>query len=77
MKKVYGYIDEKFDQFVDELIDLCRYPSISAQKKGLQACAGVLVEHIRAIGLHGEIMPMGGPDNPPLVYGRLDVPGAK
>ena len=77
MKKVYGYIDEKFDQFVDELIDLCRYPSISAQKKGLQVCASVLVEHIRAIGLHGEIMPMGGPDNPPLVYGRLDVPGAK
>ncbi len=77
MDKVFGYIDEKFDHFVDELIDLCRIPSVSAQKSGLEDCASTLADHLRTIGLHGEIMPMGGPENPPLVYGRLDVPDAK
>ena len=33
MEKVFGYIDEKFDQFVGELIDICpscpkNYPNL-------------------------------------------------
>ncbi len=36
MDKVFEYIDQNFDRFVDELAALVRIPSISAQKKGLK-----------------------------------------
>jgi len=77
MEKVFGYIDQNFDRFVEELAMLCQIPSISAQNSGLEECARYLLRRLEEVGLHGEILTMGGPNNPPLVYGRLDVPGAK
>ena len=77
MDKAFEYIDQNFDRFVDELAALVRIPSVSAQKKGLEDCARHLVSRMKEIGLHAEMMPMGGSDNPPLVYGRLDPPGAE
>ncbi len=59
MNEVFGYIDRHFDRFVEELADLVRIPSISAQARGLEACADHLVGCMKTIGLHAEIMPMG------------------
>ena len=39
MEKVFAYIDRNFGRFVEELAALCRIPSVSAQKKGLDDCA--------------------------------------
>jgi acetylornithine deacetylase/succinyl-diaminopimelate desuccinylase-like protein len=77
MKDVFGYVDRNFDRFVEELAELIRIPSVSAQKRGLEECARHIVRRLQEVGLHAESIPMGGPDNPPLVYGRLDVPRAK
>ncbi|OGL69044.1 MAG: hypothetical protein A3J27_05330 [Candidatus Tectomicrobia bacterium RIFCSPLOWO2_12_FULL_69_37] len=77
MDKVFAYIDRNFGRFVEELAAVCRIPSVSAQKKGLDDCARHLVGAMKEIGLDARAMPMGGADNPPLVYGRLDAPGAR
>jgi len=58
MNEIFGYIDRHFDRFVKEFADLVRIPSISAQAKGLEACADHLVESMKKIGLQAKIMPM-------------------
>lgn len=77
MDDVYSYIDTHSPRFIDELAALVRQPSISSQGVGIEPCARLIVEMMEAVGIHTELLPMGGETNPPLIYGERLSPGAE
>ena len=42
MEKVYAYIDQNLDRFIEELFVLVRQPSISARWEGVEECSKLL-----------------------------------
>jgi acetylornithine deacetylase/succinyl-diaminopimelate desuccinylase-like protein len=65
------YVSANQDQFVDELCELVRLPSISTQgNPGVQACADALVETMRRSGLEPRLLPTPGQ---PVVFGQRMV----
>ena len=76
MEQIYAYIDANAQRFIDELAAFVRQPSISSQAVGIEDCAKLLTRMMDDVGIHWELMPMGGTTNPPLVYGELSAPGA-
>ncbi|HZL45685.1 MAG TPA: dipeptidase [Opitutaceae bacterium] len=63
MKAVLGYLSTHQPRFVDELCELLRFPSVSAQpqhRQDVHACAAWLVQHCRRIGLNAELCPTPG-----------------
>ncbi len=75
MEKVYAYIDQNLDRFIEELFVLVRQPSISARWEGVEECSKLLVQMMENVGIHPRVLPMGGKRNPPLVYGEiLNIP---
>jgi acetylornithine deacetylase/succinyl-diaminopimelate desuccinylase-like protein len=77
MKQIYQYIDDNFQRFISELFTLLKQPSISSQRIGVEECARLLAKMMEDVGIRCEILPMGGRNNPPLVYGEISSPGAK
>jgi acetylornithine deacetylase/succinyl-diaminopimelate desuccinylase-like protein len=77
MEKIYKEIDRNSERYMQELFTLLRQPSISSQGVGLEACATLLAGMMEDVGIRAEILPMGGPNNPPLVYGEITSPGAE
>ncbi|MBI5969385.1 MAG: M20/M25/M40 family metallo-hydrolase [Deltaproteobacteria bacterium] len=77
MEKVYQYIDENLNRFIEELFVLLRQPSISARWEGVEECSRLLVGMMEKIGIKPRILPMGGKRNPPLVYGEILNPEAR
>jgi acetylornithine deacetylase/succinyl-diaminopimelate desuccinylase-like protein len=89
MKNTQNYIQENKEKFLQELLDILRIPSISADPaytKDVATCAEKLAEHMTSIGLDNvEICPTAGhpivyaekifDSNLPtiLVYGHYDV----
>ncbi len=74
MKDVLEYIEKNKAAFVDELVALLRFPSVSADSaynEGIAACA----EHVRAklasLGLSAEVVETAGH---PIVYGEWSNP---
>lgn len=76
MERIYRYIDEQKGRFVSELFTFLKQPSISSQGIGVGECASLLSGMMKAIGIRSEILPMGGRNNPPLVFGEISSPGA-
>jgi len=68
LEKVFAYIDAHQKEYIEELLRLCRQPSISAQKVGLEEMAELCVQTMRAYGLEARMVPI--PDAPPGVYGE-------
>jgi acetylornithine deacetylase/succinyl-diaminopimelate desuccinylase-like protein len=77
MEKVFQYIDQNLNRFMEELFPLLRQPSISARWEGVEECARMLVGMMEKIGIRTRILPMGGKRNPPLVYGEILNPAAR
>lgn len=77
MEKIYNYIDANTPRFISELITLIKQPSISSQRVGLEECAKLLAGMMEKVGITSKILPMGGRNNPPLVYGEILSSGAK
>lgn len=71
MKNTQKYIQENKEKFLNELLDLLRIPSISADPsftKNVTKCAEQLAEHMRSVGLDSvEICSTAGH---PIVYGE-------
>ncbi len=69
MKNTQAYIQENKDKFLQELLDILRIPSISADPaytNDVATCADKLAEHMKSIGLDNvEICPTAGH---PIVY---------
>ncbi len=79
MKQAKVYIEANKDRFLNELFDLLRIPSISAQsehKPDMQRCAEFLAAAlVRAGADRAEVMPTEGN---PVVYAEKTVdPGAR
>ena len=77
MEKIYGYIDQNLNRFIEELFVLLRQPSISARWEGVVECSQLLTGMMEKIGIKPRILPMGGKRNPPLVYGEILNPEAR
>ena len=88
MNAVLDYLQAHQARFLEELCELLRFPSVSAQpahRPDLEACAAWLAQHCRALGLEAEVCPTAGhpivlartprrPGRPHyLVYGHYDV----
>jgi len=71
MEKVFAYIDQNLNRFIEELFVLLRQPSVSARWEGVEECSRLLVGMMEKIGVKTRILPMGGKRNPPLVYGEV------
>ncbi len=61
-----AYLEQHLDESIAELSRLCAQPSISAQNRGLQECAGLVTEMLARRGFAVEILPSAGA---PVVYG--------
>jgi acetylornithine deacetylase/succinyl-diaminopimelate desuccinylase-like protein len=78
MEKIMSYIRSHQQQYLEELFQLLRIPSVSTDPdhaKDVAACSETLAEHLRIIGMKKvEIMPTEGH---PVVYAEwLEAPGA-
>jgi len=85
--KIETYIDANQERFIEELKELMRIPSVSAQRAhdpDTKACAEWLVAHFKALGLEADLVDKGGQpivrahgkgksSKRVLVYGHYDV----
>lgn len=63
--QIKNYLNSNLERSLDELAKLCAQPSIAAQNLGMQECAELVAEMLKARGFSVEIMATGGP---PVVY---------
>lgn len=68
LEKVYKYIDAHTDDFVEDLVNLVKQPSVSAKGEGIDTCAKLVEKMMREIGLSTKIF-KGGKGNQ-VVYGE-------
>ncbi len=67
---VYDYIDSHLEHALDDLMRLCRQPSISAQGIGIEETAELVTEMLQRRNVETQILPgVGG--GSPVVYGEL------
>lgn len=69
MEKVFQYIDEHRDMYIDWLQKICRQPSVAAQNRGIKETAELVEQYIAKLNAHVEQVPTSGN---PVVYGELD-----
>ena len=63
MQKTLEYIEQNKEQFLKELEELLRFPTVSTQdshKKDIADCAGWLKEHFESLGLEAEVIETAG-----------------
>ena len=68
MNQVFAYIDAHVDDYIQVLKNLCRQPSISAERRGLPEMADLLACTMKAWGIDSQVIPTGGA---PVVYGEV------
>lgn len=59
MEKIFQYIDQNLNRFIEELFPLLRQPSVSARWEGVEECSRLLVGMMEKIGIKTRILPMG------------------
>ncbi|WP_050399765.1 hypothetical protein [Bradyrhizobium embrapense] len=57
LTKIFSYIEEKRDEFVQRLINYLKHPSISAQDVGVQEVPTLLIRMMRDMGLEASARP--------------------
>lgn len=62
-----AYLDQHMDESIAELSRLCAQPSVAAQNWGLQECASLVGDMLRARGFSVEVIPTAGS---PVVFGE-------
>lgn len=73
MDDIFEYIDAHRQQFIDELCELLRQPSISTQDIGVTDCAALVRRFTSEAGAEARLIPTPGY---PVVYGQVASPGA-
>lgn len=61
------YIEENLNASIKELSNLCAQPSVAAQNLGIEACADLVADSLKARGFKVQILPTGGS---PIVFGE-------
>ena len=74
IKRADQYLDDKLDDSIAELIELCKIPSISAQKLNLNEGADFVGELLKKRGFHVEVHPTKGA---PIVFAERKGSGDK
>ena len=69
LQSVFDYIDSHFDDHIAEIQRYLQQPSVSAQNLGMQECAEMTAEYLRALGADARLVPLEG--GHPVVYGTL------
>jgi acetylornithine deacetylase/succinyl-diaminopimelate desuccinylase-like protein len=69
MEDVFRHIEEHQQEAIDELVRLCRLPSVSAEGRAIDETAQLVSEMLRSLGFRTEILPKEG--GHPVVYGEL------
>src|SRR5579862_3303643 len=72
LARVEQYVDDHLDQFVAELQDLCRIPSIGGQDEGMGQAEHWLLDKYTRIGLQARSLAV--PDSHPFVLGEQPGP---
>jgi acetylornithine deacetylase/succinyl-diaminopimelate desuccinylase-like protein len=72
LEAVFAWIDEHAQECIDDLVELVRLPSISAQGVGLEACADLVEAQMRRDGLDVAQHPLEG--GPPVLFGHMTTP---
>jgi acetylornithine deacetylase/succinyl-diaminopimelate desuccinylase-like protein len=67
LAQVDAYIDAHLEQTLAELGQLCAIPSVAAQGTGIEPCANMVADLMRARGFSAELIPTAGN---PVVYGE-------
>ena len=67
IEAVDQFIEAHLDDSIEELSRLLRQPSVAAQNLGIEACAELVAESLRARGFNVQILPTGGS---PVVFGE-------
>lgn len=74
MEKVYEYIDDNKDMYLDWLIELCKQPSVAAQNRGIKETVSLVENHLKNISAAVETIET--PGNP-IIYGELHTNKSK
>lgn len=67
--QIKKYLETNLESSLEELSTFCAQPSIAAQNLGMQECAELVADMLRARGFEVEIMPT---DGAPVVYAERD-----
>jgi len=70
MQNIYDYIDDHWQDALEDLKRLCRQPSISAQGVGMAEVVQLLVRMMREYDIDAQVLPSPG-DGYPLIYGGV------
>ncbi|MGM0924120.1 MAG: M20/M25/M40 family metallo-hydrolase [Bacillota bacterium] len=74
MERVYKFIEDNQDIYIEMLKNLCRQESVSTQNRGIKETAEMVREYLQDLGLITEIIETGGH---PIVYGEKLREGMK
>jgi acetylornithine deacetylase/succinyl-diaminopimelate desuccinylase-like protein len=69
MEDVFRHIEGHQHEAIDELIRLCRLPSVSAEGRAIEETAELVSEMLRSLGFRTQILPKAS--GHPVVYGEL------
>jgi acetylornithine deacetylase/succinyl-diaminopimelate desuccinylase-like protein len=69
LEKVYNHIDANWRNFVRNLVQLVRQPSVSARGEGIEECAKMVEEMMKSIGF--STMVIREAEGNPIVYGEI------
>lgn len=75
MDDIFAFIDDNADAYVEQLRDLLRQPSVSAQALGMTEMADLVEERLVAIGARAEPIDTWG--GFPVIYGEISADSGK
>lgn len=68
MEKLFKYIDENQDMYIEWLQDACRQPSVSTQNRGITEMSQKVENYLKNLNAKVQIIPTG---RHPVVYGKI------
>ena len=73
MQDIFKYIDDHLNDSITTLVELCKLPTVSAQKQAIGETAVHVVGMLRPLGFETQVLPKegGGPAAQPVVFAVL------
>lgn len=78
MDDIFSHIDDHHDEAIDKLIELCSFPTVSAQGRAIKETADWVANELRGLGFEVQILPKPeGLPAQPVVYAEAKGSSAK
>lgn len=68
MEKLYQYIDDNKDMYLNWLIEICKMPSVAAQNRGIDETVTLVKKHLENLNADVQVIET---DGNPIVFGEL------